>query len=332
MLVCIAGITYTILALRTFLNSLSHSLCMYMVGGVHVCWVVQNYHWQPLVEYKIPVISYLDMVCPFAMPPPPGGKSPPQHAKSAFWGPNLHHGAEFHQFTAVVLAHAIHEYALNDISETSLDGDLPSWLPHQDAISKQQIADWNTYVYNTSTDAALDLDTKTIKCSMEPLQSITKVLEHGSDWSYYEDVRGKPGWICASKGDGKALLSSRTTGHRTAPRRRPARTEQPTASTRISPRSLSLSVLLLRVQPIIKMSVLMSYDPRMGALRCCIEPYGRKYCHIIDTLWTDQTSQIMTVDMTFPDLPDHTSTSVLQRSLICSANNGKVKIVEVKTC
>ena len=299
--------------------------------------VSQYYHWQPLVEYKIPVISYLDTVCPFAarnLPPSsPRRQQHGRHARTAFWGPNLHHGAEFHKFTAVLLAHAIHEYANHDISETSLDGgDLPSWMPHQAVLSKQQIADWNAYVYNSSTGAAPELDAKTIKCSVLPLQSKMKVAEHGSDWRYYEDVPGKPGWVCESSRSRRDQPAAAPVAAHAASVATPAAVVASLTAPSNPQRSIAFSVRLPRVQPIIKISVLMSYDPGMGVLRCCVDPRGPEHCHVFDTLWADQTSQLMTMDMAFPDFPDKSADSELKRVLTCTADNGKVKVVQIITC
>ena len=303
------------------------------------------------MEYKIPVISYLDMVCPFTMAAaaaPFGAQSERtqsetqallRQAKHAFWGPNLHHGAVYHKFTAVILAHAIHEYALHDISVTPLDGDLPAWMPHQGPVTKQQISDWNAYLYNASSGAELNVDTKTVKCAMEPLQRKLKVSGHGSDWSYYEDVPGKPGWI-SSSGSNSNSNSGSNSGSGSSVAGRSAIAGAAGAAGVVSafslqrnpPRSITFSVMLERIHPIIKLSVLMSYDPKMGVLRCCVDPYGPSFCHSIDTLWTDQTSQIMTVDLTFPEFPENPKKSVLNRDLICTADGGKVKVVDMITC
>lgn len=142
-----------------------HVFCLTTLTSLCTCvFASQFYHWQPLVEYKIPVISYLDTVCPFAVNP----KS--FFHQTAFWSTALHHGELFHKFTAVVLAHAIYEYAVSDISETSLDGMLPHWMPHHQekagergGVSKRQFADWREYVRNASLGADLSVDAKTIR-------------------------------------------------------------------------------------------------------------------------------------------------------------------------
>mmetsp|Transcript_8086 Transcript_8086/g.13723 ORF Transcript_8086/g.13723 Transcript_8086/m.13723 type:complete len:560 (-) Transcript_8086:1647-3326(-) len=291
--------------------------------------VSRYYHWQPLLEYKIPVISYLDAVCPFTVADPSPALHPfntaGSYANTAFWGRTIHHDVIFHKFTAVVLTHAIFEYAMHDISETSLDSSLPTWMPHQRSISKQQITDWNTYIYDPVTDASLDLDAKTIKCSMDPVSSGLHVSRFGMAWSFFEDVPGKPGWISSSQSasNGRMLTSTtRQLGSRKADQKLP-------------PRTIIFKIKLQRIQPIIKLSVLMSYDTRMGVLRCCIEPmlYGENtFCHSINTLWSDKTSQVVSVDMSFATLPGSRGEDILRRELVCSADQGKVKVVDMVTC
>lgn len=269
------------------------------------------------------MISYIDTVCPFVLgdlaPTPRLG-----HAPNAFWGRGVHHAPEFHDFTAVLLSHAIFEYAMHDISETDMDGELPTWMPHQRRIDKQQIADWNSYVYNPITDTSLDLDAKTIKCTMEPLSSGMRVRRHGTAWRFYEDVKGKPGWISSTSRLNNESFSPHTE----------VKKSKDDSFDFANTRTIVFEAKIPKDKPIIKMTFLMSYDKRMGSTSCCIDPQsmGSKYCQLIDTHWSDKTSQIVTVDISFPNLPVNNSKTIQKHELHCTADSGKVKIVDMVTC
>lgn len=166
-----------------------------------------------------------------------------------------------------------------------------------------------------------------VRCTTEPLQRKIFVSRHGVDWAYLEDVPGKPGWICDNSSEGIVL-----NGLGSEPEKRLLKTRGVES---LSPRSISFRVKLLRIQPILKVTLLMSYDSRMGTLKCCVNTYGPQYCHSIDTHWSDHASQFMTVDMPFPDFPSFAGVpekSFLKEDLICIADRGKVKVIGMQSC
>ena len=264
----------------------------------------------------------MDIVCPLAK----SGTFP--LGRTAFWGSQLHHGDIFHKFIAVILAHVIYEYATTDITETSLDEHLPTWMPNQTSITKKQISEWNEYVdqNNASSGIDLGLDAKTLKCSTYPLQVYLPVKRYGKDWSYYEDVPGKPGWISTYIGDqssGKSAIN---------PLSQPDASLSALLSHDADPRSITFQAKLNAVEPIIRLAVLMSYDRRMGVLKCCVDSYDQSFCQSINTKWDDETSQMVSEDLSFPSLPDRNERAVVRRDVTCYADSGKIKIISARSC
>lgn len=323
------------------------------------------YHFQALVEYKIPVFSYPDVVCPI-------------HNKS-YWGNSMHHTKEYHHFTAYLLALAIFELAKSDISETKYDSKLP--------FPVSRITDWNNYVYDQSSNTKLNLDSKLIVCAITPLSYMAvnrpnrfTPVRKGSAWQFYADVRGKPGWIADAIVDDHASYA--TLNHNQS-------RDDYTGIGGIASRSRSRSreivfpITLSIEQPMLRLSFLRSYNKTMGTLSCCISSSSsNSFCtpdttniYVFDGHWSDMTSQGVAVpvhlnnvttstDLKSSSLSDpnsdwrkqsnskykykkthkinsndmikkkqeSTNSMTVTRNVVCTADKGKFKIIGVVGC
>jgi len=282
------------------------------------------YHFQALVEYKIPIFSYPDVVCPIH--------------NNSYWGNDMHHSKEYHHFTAYLLALAIFELAKSDISITKFDSELP--------FPVKKIKNWNNYIYDPSTDSKLRLDSKLVVCAITPLSYMAvnrparfTPVRKGGAWRFYQDVANKPGWIADARTDDASPSSH---GDRS--------------------RDIVFPITLSTEQPMLRLSFLRSYNKTMGTLSCCITssttnimcaPDANTY--IFDGHWSDQTSQGVAVAVHLNNIPVSSSPTrlskpsatagvsksksnpamkpdVVKRNIVCTADKGKFKIIGVVGC
>jgi hypothetical protein len=277
--------------------------------------VGRYYHFQALVEYKIPVFSYPDVVCPIN--------------NNSYWGKSMHHSKEYHQFTAYLLALSIYELAKRDISETSLDAQLP--------FPVGRIKEWNDYIYDRSTDIKSILDSKLVVCTITPLSYMAvnrpgrfKPVRVSSAWRYYMDVPDKPGWIA----DPISVAASSSS----------------------VPRVIVFPITLSTNQPMLRLSFLKSYNSTMGTLSCCISSSeSQHHCpphadtYVFDGHWSDLTSQGVAVAVHLANIsatltatsPHRVGTSskkrtiipdFVKRNVVCTADGGKFKLIGVVGC
>jgi hypothetical protein len=256
------------------------------------------------VEYKIPVLSYVDVACSLALQT---GKHD-YRTRTAYWGRELHHDKKGHKFVALVASLAVFEYSVHDGTSTVYDNQLPAWMPNVSAITPGLIADWQAYVYDPTT-TAVGLDDSTLACLLHPSSRglVTTFSGAGKQWRYFEDVPGKPGWI---------VMPTTTT----------SRSSSPFA------REIKFKVKLSKHNPKVKLSLLSSYDKQMGQLTCCVEARSDSHCSVFNTLWHDKTSQVTVFEM--KSLPDfsYIMGDKISMKLTCTANKGKIKIVDVMSC
>ena len=268
--------------------------------------VGRYYHFQALVEYKIPIISYPDIICPI-------------HNLS-YWGSPMHHPKEYHRFTAYLIAMSIYMHSENDLSETVYDSRLP--------FSRDRITNWNLYIQNTSTDQKLRIDNKLFVCILSPLSYMAinrpkkfKPFRKGNAWKYYMDVPNKPGWIAES-----VQVTSNEDGF-----------------SDLRSREIVFPIVLSTDNPVMRLSFLRSYNFTMGKLSCCVsgdstsshcESYAISY--IFDGHWDDQTSQGVAVPVqlskTMSGVNASDTQKTMRRNVVCAADKGKFKVIGLVGC
>lgn len=259
--------------------------------------VGRYYHFQALVEYKIPVLSYPDVVCPIS------------RSNNSYWGAVMHHSREYHHFTAYIIALSIAKLSESDISNTSVDEALP--------FPVTRIHEWNDYIYDPSSDTKLSLDSKYVVCIITPLSYMAvnrpaRFVPGRRDggWKYYMDVADKPGWIADA-------LNPLQATH--------------------APRDIVFPITLSTEQPMLRLSYLRSYNKSMGTLSCCIsESSSRLHCpaqasrYVFDGHWSDLTSQGVASAVHLSNIKGTAAT--VQRNVVCTADSGKFKIIGVVGC
>jgi hypothetical protein len=283
--------------------------------------VGKYYHFQALVEYKIPIFSYPDTICPIH--------------NNSYWGGIMHHSKEYHKFTAYLLALSIFHMSKSDVSETKFDSELPFPIA--------RIKAWNNYIHDPSTDDKLTLDSKLVDCVVTPLSYMAVnrpakfvPVKKGADWRYYMDVEGKPGWIADAVVDPSNFDHLGSVG---------------------TSREIVFPVVLSTNQPMLRLSFLRSYNTSMGKLRCCVSesPEKSARCSLgvagsstfeFNGLWSDETSQGVAVAVHLSSAIINVSgkaekkgstgetkmATSMKRNVVCKADGGKFKIIGVVGC
>lgn len=275
--------------------------------------VGRYYHFQALVEYKIPIFSYPDVVCPIR--------------NESLWGRTMHHSKEHHKFSAYLLARSLRAIARQDTSETQFDDMLP--------LPAGRIKEWNSYVYNSSSDNKLTLDSKLVDCIVTPLSYVAVntplkfvPVRKGTDWRYYMDVAGKPGWIA------DALPTSKVS----------TATSSENSTDLVPKREIAFRVTFSALQPMLRLSFLRSYNSSMGTLTCCISKREHRLsrCAAEARLydfsghWSDLTSQGVAVSVHLENVyaknGAHSPPAHVKRNVVCRADGGKFKLIGLVGC
>jgi hypothetical protein len=292
-------------------------------------------HWLPLVQLKVPLLAYSNVVCPLA------GNGPDK-----FW-PDLHPPGESHDFLAQLIAGSIFELSTPELPDySSANG------PVRDTTLRLQISDWNLYINgNMKAKYPYDMDEKAADCAIFSKSDYTAQkpklfvpILQGSSWGFRADVAGKPGWICdvdmvtskmsLNDGDGNIVaLPAKLDASKFIP----------------GPRDIVFTMRTNVHKPRISLQMLASYNPIMGKLSCAAYGEGTgdmasKVPFVFNTRWSDRTSQEIgfEMDLSFPDVynvqnnvhqQDKTNVDAsLTFIMLCRAHHGKVKITNLIGC
>ena len=285
-------------------------------------------HWMSLVQYKIPVLSFPTVSCETI-----------GTGKDKYW-PEIHPPAESHDYLAKILVASIFEMSAEELPDyTASDG------PIRDPVLRDQIADWNQYIYsgNGFNRGSSDADLKDTICASSPVSDMSVVhskrfqpLRRGADWKYFEDVARKPGWIC-NQSPNRSNVEAESSA---------ALDEDKVvlpeyikfSSFKPSRRDIVFSVRTSEVLPRIVLQMLSSYDHRMGTVTCGVYNQtgmmtgGSPF--VFNTRWSDHSSQAVGFDMNLKvdTVPTHKADAFLSFDILCRANSGKIKISAVVGC
>lgn len=270
------------------------------------------FHWEALLSLRIPILSYPDIACRFNNASA-YGDSIASNAAVGFWGTRTHPPANVHKYIAQVVGLSVLELFRDTLDDEAhypigTDSTWKNFVLEKPAISVSHSLMLECGAHPTSEMS-----------SLFPEQF--KPLRHGSDWSFKEDVKGKPGWI--------------------ADIRWPKQRVNMTGDMR----EIVFPVKLRGVEGKgrVELGVLRSYDPTMGILKCCmdcldVDPFAPTHAFVMRH--SDRTSQVYTVwlnvDVDAGVPVNHGGgTSIANATLHvlrCRADFNKVKITSVVGC
>ena len=191
--------------------------------------VASHLHWVPLISLHIPIISYFDIGCALEGIP-----------VSRIWGGNIHPADHVHRLAGTALGLGVLELIHIVTDTTGSARQCPAATP-------ELVRDWDQYVQTVPV-----VEKMARACSyqrMSFLSSDTSFVPawHGSAWAYYEDVKGKLGWISNHK-----YPSSKNSSD--------------------TDWDIHFNLnLTAGAHYHIRLSLLVSYAAEMGGLRCCLD-------------------------------------------------------------
>jgi hypothetical protein len=268
--------------------------------------VATYFHWCPLLELQIPVISYVDIMCRYS-----DAVWRNKIDQNFLWGSRIHPSIKVHMFIAQVVGLSILE-----LYRETIDG--PNYKYPSNAMSAE-VKQWDRYIRAHPLQGGEFSDTYESRCSAVPTTRLPDVpgqpfepLSAGPEWFHGEDVKGKPGWIA------QAVATGNDTHIET---RREIR--------------FGLNISPYNGRGIAKLELLSSYGEDMGVLSCCVNCDGAAFTPTvtIDTKIEEHTSQTFVTSVPFLYNHKRKDTSNISHSILrCRANAGKVKIVTVIGC
>lgn len=263
------------------------------------------FHWCPLLELQIPIISYVDISCRFS------DAIWRKKINTLFlWGMDTHPSIKVHMYVAEIVGLSIFE-----LYRETIDGRS---YPIKSADLAASVNQWDDYILTHPVHFTEIEDKRENFCNAHPTTRLPHVRgqpfepsSNGVDWSYGEDVKGKPGWIAYP-------ISALNHTHQDSERRQIR---------------FGLNASLQNGHGIIKLELLNSYSDDMGVLSCCVNCDGPEFtpAKLFDTKIKEHQSQTFIASLPFKS-HQHTTSITSFNIVRCQANSGKVKIVSLIGC